>query len=41
MSSASATVGDHQTYSPTVFVESASQFNMRLAVPEEVSIDTP
>ncbi len=36
MPSASATVGDYQTYPLTVFVESASQLSMRLAVPEEV-----
>ena len=35
MPSASATVGVHQTYHPTVFVESSSQLNMRLAVPGE------
>ncbi len=32
---------DHQTYSPTVFVDSDSQLNMRLALPEEVYIDMP
>ncbi len=35
MPSASATVGVKLTYHPTVFVESSSQLNMRLAVPGE------